>query len=1395
PWPTTHHPRRAAISSFGISGTNAHLILEQAPDDSDLRRPTPDDGRPLPWVVSAASEAALRDQARALLEHVGERADLSCTDLAHALVTTRALHPHRAVLVGARRADFEAQLRALAEGGEGGEAAGRTVTGRASGGAKVVFVFPGQGSQWAGMARELLDTAPVFAARMRECAQALAPYTDWSLLDVVGEAPDAPSLDRVDVVQPVLFAVMVSLAALWRSAGVEPDAVVGHSQGEIAAACVAGALSLEDAARVVALRSRALTALSGGGGMASVPLAEEDVAARIAPYGGRLSVATVNGPAATTVAGEPAALDALTAELAARGVEVRRIPVDYASHSRQVEVIEAELLRLLDGIAPRTARVPFHSSVTGEEVDTAGLDAAYWYRNLRQTVRFAPTVRSLLRTGHRLFVEVSPHPVLAAAIEDTIGAEGTRAAAAVGTLRREDGGWTRFLTSVGRAHVEGADVDWQALLPTAVRRIPADLPTYRFQRERHWLTESARADVTSAGLSDAGHPLLGARTELADGRGMLFTGLLTAQALTPVLGEPAPDGAVLSAGLVTELVLHAADQAGCGGVEELTLHALPQAPAGQDALGLQVAVGPTDDEGRREVSVHGRAAEGPWRRLASGTLRDTAPAPGARLSADAPWPPAGARPVGLDGPDDSGADRVLCGLWRAGEEVYAELEPAAAEPDDADAPDGGLLPPLLLDAVVRALECVAGPVRAASWSGVRLDARPAGTLRVRIAPAGPDGYAVAMTGPAGEPVLSVAALRVSRDPALTGTTGAGDGLLRVGWEPAAARPQGRPRSCAVLGPDPLGLAADAAVVTADDPRELVAVRPDVVLVQLPSGAPADDPAEATHRRVADVLGLLRSWLAHGTESRLVFVTRGAVAADPGDPVDDLPGAAVWGLVRSAQSEHPGRFALLDADAEADPGAVLAAAGLDEPQLALRGGGLLVPRLRRDTRPAAPAPAPKDGTVLVTGGTGTLGRLVARRLATRHGVRHLLLAGRRGPDAEGVAELVAELAESGTRVSVARCDTADPEQLAALLAAVPAEAPLTGVVHAAGVLDDATVEALDAGQVRAVLRPKADAAWHLHRLTAGLDLSFFVLFSSVVGTVGAPGQANYAAANAFLDGLAAHRRAQGLPGTSVVWGPWAERSGMTRHLSDADLGRLAGSGVAPLSTERALALFDAVLAGTRTQPVAAELDLAALRERAGAGDVPPLFRALVRPRVRRPAGERQAGQEGFAARLAELTPAEREREVLELVRSYAAAALGRAEPVDPQRPFKELGFDSLTAVELRNRLAARTGLKLPTTVVFGHPTAALLAEHLRQLLLPDEPTGAAAVLAELDRLEAVMAANPPTGHEETDRERITTRLRHLLANLNDPQQPRGNLGDSIRSATTEEILALIDSRNH
>ncbi|MFL6124178.1 acyltransferase domain-containing protein, partial [Actinophytocola sp.] len=1390
-WPRAGHPRRAGVSSFGISGTNAHLIIEEAPEE---QAHSPASGAnqftTLPLVVSARGADALAGQAArlsAFLEHT----DAPLPAVARALITGRAVLGDRAVVVAGSTAEASAGLAALA----GGEDAAGVVTGRGDVAGKLVWVFPGQGSQWVGMGRELLDASPVFAARISECAAALAPWVDWSLVDVLRGNTDPASMERVDVLQPACFAVMVGLAAVWSSVGVVPDAVVGHSQGEIAAAYVAGALSLADAARVVALRSQAIAAkLSGRGGMASVALSEVDAVARLVPWAGRVEVAAVNGPSSVVVAGDAEALDEVLDALSADGVRVRRVAVDYASHTRHVEDIEDTLVEALAGIAAQAPEIPFLSTVTGEWIrDACVLDGAYWYRNLRHQVRFGPAVAALLDGGHRVFVEVSAHPVLVQPITEIV--DTTDADAVVtGSLRREDGGPRRLLTSMAELFVRGVALDWAALLPPVPRRV--DLPTYAFDHQHYWLQSADQTDVASLGQAGTDHPLLGAVVRLPRTDGLVFTARLSLRT-HPWLADHAIGGMVLFPGTgLVELALRAGDEAGCPVLDELVTEA-PLVVPEHGGVRLQVAVSGPDDTGSRTVDIFSQREDGPdtWTRHATGTLSAT-PAGGTGFDFTA-WPPPGAREVEVGtfyadlvergyayGPLFQGVRTV----WQRGSADSAEVFAEVALPDEhRDAATGFGLHPALLDAALQTgtIAAAAGgaepgqSVMPFAWNGVRLHAVGAAALRVRVT-SGPDAMTVEAADQTGGPVLTMDSLVLravsTAQLAAAAGTAAGGALYTVDWTelpPPAAAP----------------VPAWTAVATADDVAALGAEVPAVAVLEAVGG----DGPDATLALACRVLDVVRAWLADVAEARLVVATRGAVAAGDG-AVTDPAASAVWGLVRAAQAENPGRVVLVDLDPVAGTGvapvlgAVLACG---EPQVAVRGTALAVPRLTRAEAAPTRAVFRPEGTVLVSG-AGTLGGLAARQLVAHHGVRRLVLASRRGRAADGVDELVAELTARGADVSVVACDLADREQVAALLA----EHRPTSVVHTAGVFNAGVIGTLTHEALAAAFAPKVTAVRHLDELTRDADLDAFVVYSSASSVFMGAGSGGYAAANAFLDGLMAHRRAAGLPGLSIAWGPWQLATGMGDTIDEETLSRMSRregrGGVGGLGAEEGMDLFDAAVGSPHALLVPVKLDLREVRADAVVGGtVPPLLGGLVR--VGRQSARAASEDGGLVRRLTGLPATEQEALLLELVRTQVAVVLGHGSRggVRADTAFRDAGFDSLTSVELRNRLREATGLKLPATLVFDHPNPQALARHLRVELAVDEGSPADLVLAGLAGLETAIA-----GADEAARDRITLRLHELLA----AAQASGEGGttatdptatDDLDTATDEELFALVD----
>ncbi|WP_326949527.1 SDR family NAD(P)-dependent oxidoreductase [Amycolatopsis sp. NBC_01307] len=1347
-WPETGRPRRAGVSSFGVSGTNAHVILEQATAVESMPASV---AGPVPVVVSARTPDQLAAQAERLAAFVTEHPDVAVADLAAALAG-RARFDHRAGLVAGDRDELLDGLTVLARGTRAPTAAGPA-------GGKLAILFAGQGSQRPGMGRDLAAAYPVFADALDAVLAHLDVELDRPLRSVL-HGDHTELLDETGYAQPAIFAFEVALYRLLESWGVRADFVTGHSIGEIAAAHVTGVLSLADACRMVAARGRLMQALPPGGAMLSLVATEDEVRPLLT---GDVAIAALNGPRSVVVSGTEEAVLALGAHFA----KTRRLSVSHAFHSPLIEPALDEFGKVVAELEFAAPSIPVVSGVTGTLATELDLPE-YWVRQAREAVRFADAVTTLAEAGATTFLDVGPDGVAAAMAADSLAEDAGEVVAAV----RADGDECRALTTaLTRLHARNVPLDWAAFFGGGV---PVDLPTYPFAADRYWPEgfHGAGGDLRLSGLHSAEHPLLGAGVALPESGGFLFTGALSPQ-VQPWLADHTVEGTIVfpEAGFV-ELAVRAGDEVGCDVVAELTVETpLTLPPVG--GVHAQVVVAAANPAGDRDLTIWTRpegVGEASWTRTASGRLSMGAGEP----AVDTTWPP-DATEVDLadfyDGLAERGhvvgaAFRGLRTAWLAADEVFAEIALPAERQDDA-VKFG--LHPALLDAALQAVSLLDSTPRAATgWTRFALHATGAAAARVHVRRTAEDTIALDLTDATGALVASAETV-VLGEAAVAPRESGSDSLFHLEWTPLPETPSPRAARWLVLG-DSAGF--PDAEAHADLPGLVAAASDDAMLV-IPVATEGDDLAAVTHRATATVLDQLQFLLASdGLDGvQAVFVTR------DGGPV----AAAVHGLVRAAQSENPGRFLLADLGTS-DAGVLPVVVASGETQISVRDG---VPHRARLVR-AVTAGADfglGDGTVLVTGGTGGLGRLLARHLVTTHGVRHLLLAGRRGLGSAGAAELVAELKELGADVRVAACDTSDREDVVDLLASVPVDHPLTAIVHTAGVLDDGVVGSLTPARLKKVLRPKVDGAWNLHDLTRELDLSAFVLYSSASGLLGGVGQGNYAAANSFLDALAELRRDEGRPALSLAWGPWAQADGMAGTLADVDAQRLEKSGMRRLRPEEGLALFDAALrAGTATiVPVA--LDLAILRGHV----VPPVLHGLV-PKVRRTAKISEEGLRSFVPQLGDLEPAAQQKELLGLVRELAASVLGHNTPqaIDPDVGFTEIGFDSLTVVELRNRLSYATGLTLPATVLFDHPNPRDLSEHLRDLLSPEETDPAERVLSELTRFEQ-LAENPALTPSAVTT--LTTRLRSLLDRLD---AGGDEFLDSLDSASDGELFRLIDS---
>jgi acyl transferase domain-containing protein/D-arabinose 1-dehydrogenase-like Zn-dependent alcohol dehydrogenase/NADP-dependent 3-hydroxy acid dehydrogenase YdfG/acyl carrier protein len=1349
-WPRSANPRRAGVSSYGISGTNAHVIIEEAPPQAvakvePTRRPRPN--HLVSWSISAKSSAALQQQATRLHEYVSKRDIAQPDQIAAKLATARTRFDRRATVLGRDLAELTEGLRAVSEGSEHP----LVVRGSASAG-KLAFLFTGQGSQYPGMGRGLYRHYEPFAAELDSVAAEFAKHLSVPLTDFMfAEAPGP--LKDTRYAQPAIFAFEVALYRLWLSLGAKPLYLAGHSIGEISAAHVAGVLSLADAVQLVSARGR-LMHQAAGGAMIAIQAAGEEVEPRVTEFSHSAAIAAYNSPSNTVISGDADVVQTIADHFAKLGRKTRRIVDGYAFHSPLMDSVLCEFGSAIDKLDYRVPKIPIISSTPAGQLIASEqyATAQYWVDQIRRPVNFIHAIQALRAHGVSVFAEIGPNNTLAGITRQVLHDDPVVVLPSCHPRQEE-----MQSIEVAKARLELADQ-----LPLASCEVHPDvlgLPTYAFDRESYWIPATNREVSSPAGSIAIDHPVLTAVMELPEQ--YVFMGRIAREAPSWVAEHEIFGEAIVPGVAYIDMLSYVCRWLQFDRIEELTHHEFMTVPRGEKVL-VRVSVDALDSD-RRTFTVFSKVetdeAAGVWRRNATGILANSV-GPAADDPSIIAVPP-GSVPLDLE----SFYQRIFDVGFTYGP-VFQSLTKAWSNHDgfeviEAELADGvdGLgygIHPGLFDSILQPLALVTRDadekpvidgVSPASdharvpfaWTGVTLYKGGSRRLRVRVQRRTSDTFGLSLFDDAGEPVMRVESITFREpEPSKVGAAGGvGGTLYELDWQ-LVDFPEGAAANFALLAQDADQPAASrhgstASVHTTDAdaaqaPRaaiKSIGEAPRFVLARVsPPGGPVLAQLRSSLERVTRIIQ--EGLLDRASELPVALVTRGAVSTRGSEELDDLAAAAVWGLVRSAQSEHPGRFVLIDVDVDVDVvvdgsvemlAAIAAAVASGEPQVAIRGGRHFIPALR-PSNDGAESPRrhvfSPDGTVLITGGTGSLGSAVARHLVINHGVRRLLLIGRQGPDADGAGKLEDELRRQGAVVTTVACDVAVLADLRSVISAIPADAPLSAVIHCAGVLADNAITSMKPAHIDKVLAPKADGAWNLHELTSDKDLGAFVLFSSVAGTVGTPGQGNYAAANAFLDGLAQFRRASGLAATSLAWGPWSASDSMSGKLVSSEWARLARAGLNPISTQHALAMLDEALGRPDAVLAPLALGVSAYRDGVATGDAPSLLLRTMqsgfRPRVQPGAGSSTAN---FQNQLASGDPADRRQRVLGLVRGQLANVLGHGseKSIATDEQFTDLGIDSLSALDLRDSLNRSAQINLPPTVIFDFPTIDALVDRI------------------------------------------------------------------------------------
>ncbi|NKI73440.1 SDR family NAD(P)-dependent oxidoreductase [Dickeya sp. CFBP 2040] len=1369
-WPDTGRPKRAAVSSFGFSGTNAHLILEQAPPPAPPAECTPPErALPVPGIalpLSAASSAGLRAQARQLHTWISRDTAPDLAAVAYTLATTRTHFDYRAVVSAEDRNGVLNALEALAVERY---APGVTQGVRATSG-NVAFLFTGQGAQWATMGQTLYRLSPVFADAIDEVCRHLDPLMPQPVKTVMfadkGSA-DAALLDRTDFTQAALFAFEVALCRTVMHLGVHPDVLTGHSIGEIAAAYIAGVFNLPDAATFVATRGRLMEAITAEGTMVAIEASEADILPLLKGHEDQVVIAAINAPSSVVISGGTDQVLHIAEQWQAHGYRTHRLTTSHAFHSPHIDTILDSLRNTLSTLSLHAPAIPIISTVTGTRLtNEQACSVDYWTHQARHAVRFGAAIQWLQVHNTVTALEIGPDGVLAALGRASTGSEsGT---AWIACLRKERDEWRSFFAALARLYAQGQALDWTKLL---ARTPPVPLPTYPFQRRRYWLQAPPAQPTFGGGLFALNHPFLHAGISLADQQGWIFTGQLDATKQPWLLEHRVGDVAAVAGTVTAELLLYVGEQLGCQRLDDLFLHTLLPLEK-QTTAQIQLRISERKANGGHQADAyfyisspeHVADKTPIWQRYATCHLMpDDSPAPHWPDLHPSHWPPADAKAIDFSPLYEQLAEQgVVLGesfqplthVWERHDEYYIE---AILSPIHGERSGDFILHPIILDAGMQAalienltLETEnSRPRLFFLTSGLRTYARGVQRLRGHVVrkTATPSldyrEYALRLADDSGRAVATVDSL-ILKSPSPQRTQPQRPPFYRLAWREIDADSATTSLKLRwIVVQDRVQARLSDKLKQYDDCTVYADVHPMLNSFSPQPGdiaafiAPQTDNAHeffAPHPTYR-VLSALQAWLREPrtTATPFLVVTQRAVATDDDENVPNLAQSPLWGLLRTAQLEYPGRVFLLDIDDAENTSWPLITAAINtlphEPQLALRNGKIRAPRLVKtasDNDLAAPSHTaqPKkpcrnlnpDGTVLITGGTGALGKIAAKHLAEHHGVRHLLLASRRGMDAPGAAVLRQELAELGAQATIVSCDAADSIEVASLLNTIPAAHPLTAVIHTAGNADTAMLDTMSTEQLDNVLRAKAVSAWHLHRLTRHDDLAAFVLYSSAVSILAQQGQGNYAAANAFLDALAHHRRHCGLPATSMAWGMWAERSEiMGEQFGSDDIQQIIDTGHIPLSRTQGLAFLDAVIGaqGVNHSPllIPASLNLQALHGQCAASLLTEVF-------LHHSASQRNVAP---SQQIASMSEQQQLPYLLKVIIQHAGEVLNHPDSsaIRTDGEFITLGFDSLTSVEMGSRLSLLLGIHIPATAIFAHPTPQALAQFLLSLLVGEK----------------------------------------------------------------------------